>query len=270
MDDPRVGSVIRAVRIRRGLRQIDVAVAAGVSQAVVSEIERGEFSHSTLMLLRRVAEAVGVSLRLAPRWRGAEIAKLLDERHAALVLQVVARLNALGWIVRPEHSFSVGRESESIDVLAWLPRARSLLVVEVKTAVVDLQDLLSTLDRKRRLAPTLARELGWRPLIVGTLIVLPEETQARNAIAKYGPIFGAAYPSRGRAVARWVRGPERELRGIWFLLNIGPGSAKRRPGGSMRVRPRRSRPDDAAARSNGPARRSVRVAVEPSEGSSPT
>jgi len=38
VDDVQVGSVIRAVRIRRGLRQSDVADVAGVSQAIVSAV----------------------------------------------------------------------------------------------------------------------------------------------------------------------------------------------------------------------------------------
>jgi len=52
----------------------------------------GDLERTSLLLLRRVAGAVGVSLPLAPRWRGAELAKLLDEKHAAMVREVVARL----------------------------------------------------------------------------------------------------------------------------------------------------------------------------------
>jgi hypothetical protein len=38
-----------------------------------------------------------------------------------------------------------------------------LLVVEVKTAIVDVAELLGTLDGKRRLAVRVARERGWQP-----------------------------------------------------------------------------------------------------------
>jgi transcriptional regulator with XRE-family HTH domain len=78
MDDIRVGMVIRAVRIRRGLRQIDVAVAAGVSQAVVSTVERGDIERTSLRLVRRVASAMGVWLPLGAslaRRRAAEAAR---------------------------------------------------------------------------------------------------------------------------------------------------------------------------------------------------
>ncbi len=250
MDDVQVGSVIRAVRIRSGLRQSDVAALAGVSQALVSAIEGGHLERTSLRVLRKVAGSVGVSLSLAPRWRGAEIAKLLDEKHAALVRVVVARLAALGWQPFPEHTFSIRGERGSIDVLAWHPVSRAVLVVEVKTLVRDLQDLLSTMDRKRRLAPQLARESGWRPLRVGSVLVLPDETQARHLVDRYGPVFGAALPARGQDLRRWLRRPDHDLRGIWHLLNISPGDAKRRLGGSMRVHRRSGQLSSAHSRSN--------------------
>jgi transcriptional regulator with XRE-family HTH domain len=249
MDDVQVGCIIRSVRIRRGLRQRDVAEVAGVSQAAVSAIERGDFEATSLRLVRRVSIAVGVSLPLAPRWRGPELTKLLDERHAAIVRDVVSRLVARGWVAFPEHTFSIRGERGSIDVLAWHPATRTVLIVEVKTRLVDLQDLLSTHDRKTRLAAAIAREAGWRPLFVGSLLVMPGETQARNAIEKYRPVFDARYPARGPEVQRWLRCPSCDLRGIWFVLNSAGGDEKHRPGGSVRVRPRRDRLMEGTPRS---------------------
>ena len=54
------------------------------------------------------------------------------------------------WIARPEVSFSIYGERGVIDLLAWHAATRSLLVVELKTELIDLQDLVSVLDRKRR------------------------------------------------------------------------------------------------------------------------
>lgn len=250
MDDSQVGSVIRAVRIRRGLRQADVAALAGVSQAAVSAIESGRIERTTIHALRRVAGAVGVSVALTPRWRGAETAKLLDERHAALVRAVVARLGAIGWDARTEPTFNIRGERGAIDVLAWHPVARVVLVIEVKTVICDLQDLLSTMDRKRRLAPIVARDLGWRPLVVASVLVLPDETQARHAVARYETIFRVSLPARGPEVRAWLKAPDRELRGVWFLLNASPDDAKRRFRGSMRVRRRTGQQSRSAARSN--------------------
>jgi Holliday junction resolvase-like predicted endonuclease len=118
-------------------------------------IERGVLEGTSLRLVRRVAAALGVSLPVDPRWRGADLATLLDERHAVLVQVVVAKLTTAGWQALPEHTFNEWGEKGSIDVLAWHDGRRALLSIEIKTRLPDLQDLLSTMDRKRRLAPML-------------------------------------------------------------------------------------------------------------------
>jgi transcriptional regulator with XRE-family HTH domain len=250
MDDAQVGSVFRAVRIRRGLSQEQVAVASGVCRSVVSLIERGGLEDTSVRSVRRVAVALGVSLTLVPRWRGADLAELLDERHAAMVRGVVARLTARGWQTLPERTFSVWGERGAIDVLAWHAAEKALLCVEVKTRLPDLQDLLSTMDRKRRLAPGLVRELGWRPIAVGSVLALPAETWARHVVARFAPVFAAALPMRAGEVQRWLRQPERDLRGIWFMLNDVSGGTKHGSGGSMRVRPRRSAREGQPSRSD--------------------
>jgi len=231
------------------MTQAQVADAAGVSRPIVSLIECGGLEHTSIHLIRRVAGALGVSLQLAPRWRGADLAKLLDEKHALMVRAVVVRLAAHGWQALPEHSFNVRGEQGSIDVFAWHPPTRALLSVEVKTKLADLQDLLAKMDRKRRLGPALARELGWSPLVVGSILVMPAETWARHAVDRFGPIFDAALPTRAADVRRWLRQPQRDLRGVWFLLIDTTGGTKRRAGGSVRVRPRRSAAATVTSRS---------------------
>ena len=224
---------------------------------MVSLIEHGRLEETSLKLIRRVGAVVGVSLPFAPRWRGADLPRLLDERHAAMVRAVIARLTNLGWVAVPEHTFSVRGERGSIDIFAWLPSARAVLVVEVKTQIVDLQDLLSAHARKRRLAPAIARDLGWSPLLVGALLAMPDETQTRNAVARHGPVFDAAYPSRGKLVSAWLRCPASDIRGIWFVLNITAGDAKRRPGGVFRVRPKRDHEPELKPRLGEAAKSSV-------------
>jgi transcriptional regulator with XRE-family HTH domain len=235
VDDAAVGSVLRAVRIRLGLSQSDVAVAAGTSQAMVSLVERGGLEATSVKLVRRVASVLGVSLPFTPRWRGPELAKLLDERHARIVEAVVGRLRELGWDVRAEHTFSVYGERGSIDVFAWLPEAGALLVVEVKSRIVDVQDLLSSVDRKERLSFDLARGIGWTPVLRATLLVLPAEHQARSAVARHPALFDAAFPSRGREVGTWLRRPSGGLRGIWFVPISAPGDTRHRGNGQLRV-----------------------------------
>lgn len=230
------------------MSQGQVAEAADVSRAAVSTIERGLLENSSLRIIGRVSAALGISCEFEARWRGAETAALLDERHARLVQLAVARLTRLGWQVFPEHTFSIWGERGSIDVLAWHPVRRAVLVIEVKTRLADLQDLLSTMDRKRRLASSIARSEGWKPLFVGSLLVLPGETWARTAVSRFDSVFTAALPRRAAEVRAWLRAPDRDLRGIWFLKDA-QGSTKRRRGGVMRVRPRRPSATSQSSRS---------------------
>ena len=241
MDDVQVGFTIRAVRLRRGLSQTELAAAAGVSDSVVSLIERGALEAVSLRLLRRLTATLGMSLPFAPRWRGAELAKLLDEAHARMCRLVVAKLKRTGWVALPEFTYSVRGERGSIDILAWHPATRCLLIIEVKTALVDLQDLFSAIDRKLRLAPSLVLSRGWRPAAVAAVLVVPDETWARRLVASFAPLFDAAVPARTVAVRRWLAAPRGNLRGVWFLADSTHAGVGRRRAGALRVRRRPKR-----------------------------
>jgi transcriptional regulator with XRE-family HTH domain len=208
MNDIRMGSRVRAVRLRLGWRQSDVADRAGVSQSVVCRVEHGQLEHVTLRTLRRVLGALEVDLELVPRWRGGDLDRLADEDHAALVGRTAALLESLGWQVAPEVSFAVYGERGSIDLLAWHPATRTLLVVEVKTAITSVEETLRRHDVKVRLAPAIARErFGWEARSAARLLVLPEASTARRRVARHATVFGRAYPLRGRAARAWLRGP---------------------------------------------------------------
>jgi transcriptional regulator with XRE-family HTH domain len=213
-----VGQVFRAVRRRRAWRQVDVARRAGVSQQLISLIEHGRLEHVSLGALRSVARALEIDLPLAPRWRGPELDRLLDAEHAALVESTVAAFAVSGWTVALEWSFNHFGERGAVDVLAWQGSQRALAVVEVKSRVVDVQDLLGKLDRKVRVAgELLPRERAWTPRIVGRILVLPDTSTARDAINRLGRTFEVSLPARAVETRRWLRDPQRDLASIWFL-----------------------------------------------------
>src|SRR5688500_10804500 len=78
MDAIRLGAVFRAVRIRKRWRQVDVAAAAGVSQATVSRIERGHLRLLSVDAILRVAEALEIRIDWSPRWRGGDLDRMLN------------------------------------------------------------------------------------------------------------------------------------------------------------------------------------------------
>ena len=108
MDDIRLGSVIRTLRHRRGWTQVQLASAARLSPAAISRLERGRIDATTLVVLRRVFHAMDARIDLVPRWRGGDLDRLIDARHAGMVETLVRRLASLpDWIAQPEVTFSI-------------------------------------------------------------------------------------------------------------------------------------------------------------------
>ena len=237
MDDLRFGSVLRAVRKRRGLAQIDLARLAGVSHGTISLIERGHCDRLSLATLRKVASAVDVRAELVARWRGGELDRLLSRRHSMLGESFAAFVLSQGhWILEAEVSFSVFGERGVVDQLAWHPATAHLLVVELKTALVDVNELLGALDRKRRLARVIATERGWRPVRVSVwLIVLDTHTNRRH-VGDHRLLLRSRLALDGRQLRSFLARPLDATSGLAFWPFANPHSSRpsdrtsRRPG----------------------------------------
>ena len=222
-----IGRAIRALRQRKRWRQRDLAARTGIGQAAVSGAERGEIGAVSIATLERIVGAVGAELVVYVRWRGGDLDRLLDAAHADMVERVAILLRDLGWDVHPEVSFSEWGERGSIDILAWHPGARMILVVEVKSEITGIEETLRRHDIKVRLAPRVAFDrLGVRATAVSRLLVVPRIRAARSRLATHAATFDATYPTRGRAVTRWLAKPDGTMAGV---LTIPQGAAARRP-----------------------------------------
>jgi transcriptional regulator with XRE-family HTH domain len=235
-DPQRIGRSIRAIRIRLGWRQEDLALRCGSSRAFVSKLERGLSQTADLGRIDRICRTLGAELDVRVRWRGEAMDRLLDEAHAALVERTVALLRAAAWEVALEVTFNVFGERGSIDVFARHDAPAAILVIEVKSVVADAQGTLGPLDRKVRLAPELARERGWPVALVSRLLVVEEGATTRRRIARFAALFDAALPARNVAVRRWIEAPVGTLRGVLFLSTATEGVTRRAVAGRQRVR----------------------------------
>ncbi len=242
MDPIRLGLALRALRIRRGWRQQDLADRVGLSRSAVSDVECGACSGVTVGTLDRIVAVLGARLDVGVRWHGEQLDRLLDAAHAGLVEQSVRMLARDAWEVLVEASFAIFGERGSIDILAFHPRTGHLLVVEVKSVVPDCQATLHALDRKVRLAPRIAAERGW--IVrgeVARLLVVGEGTTARRRVALLAATYEAALPVRGSAVKAWLRCPDVRIAALLFLPFASEDGLRTRPTGIQRVRgPRRS------------------------------
>ena len=240
MDWIRLGLSYRALRIRRGWRQIDLAERASVSRGQVSRIERGLAGGIPVAVLARLATALDARLDIALRWHAEGLDRLLDSAHARLVERVVELLTSYGWDVAVEVSFAIRGERGSIDVFARHRGSGTVLVVEVKSVVPDNQAMLHGLDRKGRLAPLIAAERGWvAPGPVARLLVVAEGTTSRRRIAALAATYASVLPDRGPAVRSWLRAPVGSMHGILFLPYATGVSTRPTATGVSRVRKRR-------------------------------
>lgn len=160
MNWDRIGRGARAIRLRLGLRQVDLAARAGVDRGAVSRLERGHGRRLSGARLESILDALGARLDGRLAWRGADLDRMLDARHAQLQSGTKRRLEAWSWEVRAEVSFNRYGERGRVDLFAWHPASRSVAVIEVKTELVDAQALLGAMDVRTRLAPGIARGLG--------------------------------------------------------------------------------------------------------------
>jgi transcriptional regulator with XRE-family HTH domain len=239
MNDVEIGRRFRALRHRLGWRQTDVGEAAGLSQDVVSLIECGHVEDVSVRALRGVATALGAELQLSVTFRGGVLDRLLDEGHAAVVAAVLRRLEALGWEVHPEVSFSVYGEMGSIDLVGWHAETRTLVVIEVKTELTSLEETLRTHDAKARLAADIVRDrFGWRPACVARLLVLPDASTPRRQVKRHDEVLRSAYPLRGSALRAWLGDPRGSVAGLAYVSVTTVHRAKRGPTSPRRVRRR--------------------------------
>jgi hypothetical protein len=127
---------------------------------MVSRLERGRLDGMTVASVERVATGLGATVSLELRWHGEQLDRLMDASHAALEKTIARNLRAGGCVVEVEVSFSIYGDRGRCDAVAYHPPTGTLLIVEAKTRLGDLQELLGRLDVKTRLGPQIARQLG--------------------------------------------------------------------------------------------------------------
>jgi transcriptional regulator with XRE-family HTH domain len=217
MQEDRLGSLIRSVRLRRGLRQVDLAKLAGVAQTTVSLVERGQTAQMSIATLRRIAAPLEIRVDLIGRWRGGDADRLLSRRHSLLAEAVASFIRSIpGWTVMPEVSFSIYGERGVIDLLVWNAATGHLLVIELKTAFVDVNELLGTFDRKLRLARIVARERGLEPVAVSAWLIVSDTTTNRRHARQHGCLLNARFQLDGRSLLAYLRRPSSPTSGLAF------------------------------------------------------
>jgi transcriptional regulator with XRE-family HTH domain len=169
-----IGLAVKSLRTAIGWSQQTLGVRAGVSQSLVSLVERGRIDDLTFGTASSLLEAMGARLlvRVDAPYLG-DRARQREPAHARMSAHTVRRLRLSGWVAASEVEVGGDRSRGWIDILAFHPETGTLLVIELKTEIHDLGQMERSLGWYEREAFAAARRLGWRPRrAIGCLLLL--------------------------------------------------------------------------------------------------
>ncbi|MEW5992036.1 MAG: hypothetical protein AB1736_11920 [Chloroflexota bacterium] len=110
-------------------------------------------------------------------------------------------------------------------------------MIELKTELVDPNELIGVMDRRLRLARRIAEDRGWTDAAtVSAWVVMAEWRMNRRHVSAVRPLLRAAFLEDGRRVRRWIRQPDRRQLVLYFLSDFAHGSATQYLAPRKRVR----------------------------------
>jgi transcriptional regulator with XRE-family HTH domain len=198
----RLGIALREARLRVGKSQAEIGRLAGVSQTLISKMERGLGSSASLETWASVAAAVDEQLAaFFERTPGA--AQVRDYQHLRLQQLVVEVARLGGWMIRPEDPIDPHLPaSRSVDVTLVRAPTLEAVVVECTNHVDDLGATWRNLDRKvdalgRHLAA--GRDVASPPWSVRGVWVVRGSRRNRDLFAEFAPLVSARFRRPARA-----------------------------------------------------------------------
>lgn len=219
-------SLCRDTRVMLDITQRELADAAGVSRSLIAAIEAGQ-ANPSLDVVMRIGDALGLDLQLVGRPPVAIGARKPNIVHARCSGYVDRRLRAVGWQTRREVEIASDRSHGWIDLLAFDPRTRVLVIVEVKTWLDDIGAIERQLAWYERVAKGVASGIGWQPdRVMSWLLVLASE-EVENSLRRYRDLFRIAFPRRALDMRLDLTEPTRIAPAARGLALIDPTSRRR-------------------------------------------
>jgi transcriptional regulator with XRE-family HTH domain len=238
MQDPRfvlgrgfagnVADVVREARRLVGWSQRELATRAHTSQTMVSRIERAGVSSLDTLVVERVMTALGIraSLDLDARHLD-DRRRQRDAVHARVTGAVARHLERDGWLTASEVPLGNGAPRGWIDLLAYRPKDRALLVEESKTEILDLGALQRSLSFYEREAWRAAQRLGWQPTKASVLCAVLDTDAVARRLVDNRDVVSRAFPASVAAMAAWLRDPSAQAPEGWTLGMVDPAARGR-------------------------------------------
>ena len=207
----------RETRVLLDITQRELAAATRMSRSHIAEIETGR-TNASLDDVARIGEALGLDLQLVGRPPTVLDPLPSDLVHARCSGYVDRRLRSSGWITRREVEIVHARSHGWIDLLAFHPVTRVLVIVEIKTRLIDIGAIERQLAWYERSARDAASRYGWIPAATTSWLTLLATEEIDTAVRLHRDILRIAFKGRAtemRAVA--AGGMPRSDRGLAMI-----------------------------------------------------
>jgi DNA-binding XRE family transcriptional regulator len=186
----------RDTRLMLDITQQQLATTVLVSRAHIAAIETGR-ANPSMRLVDRIADALGLELELIgrpPTVIGGVHQR--DFLHARCSGYVDRRLGHAGWETRRELEVVHARSHGWIDLLAYHPVSRTLVIVEIKTTLDDFGAVERQLGWYERSSTDLAHRIGWRPTQAISWLLLLATDEVEASLRENRELLRVAFPNR--------------------------------------------------------------------------
>lgn len=200
------------------ITQRELAAAAGVSRSHIAGIETGRVDPS-LDLVWSIADRLGLDIQMVGRQPTVIERRRGDIVHARCSIFFDRRIQQAGWETAREVEVSAGRLHGWIDLLAFDPRSRTLVIIEVKTRLDDIGAVERQIRLYERDAHQIPESLGWHPRRRLSWLVLLASDEVESQISVHRHVLRRAFPARAREMWAVVRDgfTQTSLRGMALI-----------------------------------------------------
>lgn len=215
---------VRSTRLRRRMRQVDLAADIGLKQSRISAIERGVASGTPLVIWARIGSALGRPLAVSFS-RDLQQDEPADAGHLAgqeLLLRLVrasGRTTMFELPTRPESPLF------SVDVCIRDDPNRTLILNELWNRFEDFGRAVRSTDRKVAEAAAIGALIGGdEPYRIAWCWLLIDNAANRALMSRYPEIIASRFRGSSHQWARalTIGGPVPEEPGIaWLDLRAG-------------------------------------------------
>lgn len=215
----------RETRTMLDITQRELAAVVGVSRPLITSIEAGHTA-PTLDLVQRIAVALGLEIDIAARPPVVAFPRPGDQVHAWCSGHVDRRFRGCEWETRREEEVVHARAHGWIDLLAFDPRTRTLVIVEIKTRIDDLGAIERQLGWYERDAALIAQRHGWRPRRIETWLLVLASDEVEATIRAQRDVLRLGFPARASDMRQVLAGVVDQPRIGRGLALIDPASRR--------------------------------------------